>query len=104
MRRTKIAATFATLIVSTSLASAGGRPDTRSMTCAQAQSFVQQNGAVVMATGDYTFDRFVTTQAYCLLEETAKIIYAPTLDAAECPVAFYCKDVSRARPRDGSID
>lgn len=71
------------------------RPDTRSMTCAQAQAFVQQRGAVVMSTGQYTYDRFVASRAYCMRDEIVKPLYAPTRDTAQCPVAYECRQIYR---------
>ncbi|NRG19500.1 hypothetical protein HPQ64_17550 [Rhizobiales bacterium] len=74
---------------------AQARPDTRSMTCAQAQAIVNQRGAVVMSTGQYTYDRFVASRAYCMRDEILKPLYAPTRDTAQCPVAYECRQIFR---------
>ena len=81
------------LLLAHAQAVAQALPDTRSMTCAQAQDFVLQRGAVVMATGQYTYDRFVSSHAYCTPELNLKAFYAPTIDVYECPVAYRCTDI-----------
>lgn len=81
------------LLLSQAQPNAQALPDTRAMTCAQAQDFVLQRGAVVMATGRYTFDRFVSSKAYCTPELNLKAFYAPTADVYECPVAYRCADI-----------
>ena len=68
-----------------------GRPDTRQLTCAQAQSLVKQRGSVVMTTGPTTFDRFIANVSYCLPESNMmRPKYAPTRDNPKCPVGNKC--------------
>lgn len=73
-------------------AAAQGRPDTRGMTCAQAQALVVKRGEVVMTTGAHTFDRFIADARYCvsrtMLTATA---FAPTKDNKQCPVGKRCR-------------
>jgi hypothetical protein len=78
---------------------ADARPDTRTMTCAQANQLVRQRGAVVMSTGQHTFRRFVASRAYCDPWEVRKTFYAPTRDARQCPISGVCEEpVWRLRP------
>lgn len=70
-------------------AAAEGRPDTRTLTCQQAQSMVQANGAVVMTTGPHTFRRFVRSYAYCTRDESLRREPAPTRTGA-CIVGYRC--------------
>lgn len=72
------------------MTSAEARPDTRDMTCRQAQQLVAQNGAVVMTTGPHTFRRFVHSYAFCQVQEQLAIEPAPTADTARCPVGYRC--------------
>ncbi|MXN65812.1 hypothetical protein GR183_12935 [Stappia sp. GBMRC 2046] len=95
MHRCLIAAAGLAVLLSSPEARAQARPDTRSMTCAQAQAFVQQRGAVVMSTGQYTYDRFVASRAFCMRDEILKPLYAPTRDTAQCPVAYECRQIFR---------
>ncbi len=71
---------------------AAARPDTRSMTCAQAQNFVRQRGAVVMTTGPHTYQRFVTHWRYCDSWEKLFPEMAPTRDNPKCIVAYRCDE------------
>ncbi len=89
-----IALSFSTLAAIAPQA-AIARPDTRAMTCAQAQALVKQQGAVVMSTGTHTYQRFVSTRAYCDRSEITWPLYAPTRDNAQCFVAYYCKEQYR---------
>jgi hypothetical protein len=73
------------------------RPDTRKMTCEGAQQFIRQNGAVVMTTGQYTYERIVTNRSFCDYDEITWLKIAPTLDNPKCRVGYYC----RPRLNDG---
>ena len=78
------------LTLQTALAQSG-RPDTRQMTCAQAQALVQQRGSVVMTTGPTTFDKFVANASYCLPQtNSVRAKYAPTKDNPKCAVGNRC--------------
>jgi len=61
-----------------------GRPDTRSMTCGQVQSLINQRGGVVLSTGQYTFDRYVANRNFCQHGEILKYDYVPTRDNNRC--------------------
>lgn len=74
--------------------SAYARPDTRSMTCAQAQSLVGRNGAVVLSTGAHTYDRFVADGRYCEIPYVPKLTWVPTTDNRQCAVGYTCKQDS----------
>lgn len=87
--RTAILLVTASLVVPAP-AVAQGRPDTRQMTCAEAQSLVARNGAVVMTTGPQTFERFVTGFSYCQVGEQLSREVAPTRDNRRCEVGFTC--------------
>ncbi|WP_434053604.1 MAG: hypothetical protein RDA78_01475 [Roseibium sp.] len=86
-----VAVAAATLMASVSGAYAQARPDTRQLTCAQAQALVKQRGSVVMTTGPTTFDKFVATSNYC--SPDAKMLrpkFAPTKDNNKCAVGNQC--------------
>ncbi|WP_208986221.1 hypothetical protein [Labrenzia sp. OB1] len=63
-----------------------GRPDTRSMSCAQVQSLINQRGGVVLSTGQHTFDRYVANRNFCQHGEILKRDYVPTKDNNRCYV------------------
>lgn len=63
-----------------------GRPDSRTMTCGQVQSLINQQGAVVLSTGQYTFDRYVTNANSCFRGQFTRSAYIPTQDTQQCRV------------------
>jgi len=66
------------------------RPDTRAMTCQQAQAFVRQRGAVVMTTGQFTYSRIVAGLGFCGGDEETQLKIAPTRDQPRCRVGLVC--------------
>jgi hypothetical protein len=85
MRPVVVAAALACL--ATVAHAQGRRPDTRTMSCEQVQSLIGARGAVVMSTGQHTYDRYVTDRFQCMLSgEVAVRAYVPATDAARCPV------------------
>jgi hypothetical protein len=76
-------------------AMAQGRPLTTSMSCNQAQSLVATQGSVVLNTSATSYDRYVTSGAYCGLGEVPGPGWAPTKDAPRCLVGSRCVGVSR---------
>jgi hypothetical protein len=71
---------------------ASARPDTRTMTCAQAQTYVKQNNAIVMTTGQNTYTRIVSGQGSCSQSQTTRRLSAPTVDNPKCQVGFECRE------------
>lgn len=68
------------------------RPLTTGMTCRQAKSLVTDSGAVVLSTGQHTYDRYVRSQAFCLTNEFAQPAWVPTEDIPQCFVGYTCVD------------
>src|SRR5690242_7086477 len=79
----------ALLLLATTAAEAA-RPSTLGMTCHQAQRFLASRGAVVMSTGEHTYNRFVVNEGYCEVAEWAEPATAPTRDARHCPLGYTC--------------
>ena len=69
---------------------AQGRPDTLSMSCAQAQGIVQQFGAAVLGTGPNVFDRYVRSQAFCTWNEQTRPAWVATRDVRQCFIGYRC--------------
>lgn len=82
LTRFAIAAAVAAAVSLPALAQ--GRPDTRQMSCQQARSLVQQHGAVVMTTGQYTYERFVAGHRYCDWPFVATPTWTRTADTPQC--------------------
>ncbi|WP_305987662.1 hypothetical protein [Roseibium sp. MMSF_3544] len=72
-------------------AAQSGRPDTRKLTCSQAQDLVKQRGSVIMTTGPTTFDTFIADVRYCMPQTNQmRPKFAPTLDNPKCAVGNRC--------------
>jgi len=82
----------------TTVGTAQARPDTRTMTCAQAQALVDRYGAIVLTTGQHTYDRFVSGQRYCDIPYIARMTWVQTRDTDKCPIAYTCKQSSDDQP------
>jgi hypothetical protein len=82
----------AALAVLTLTPLAHARPDLSQMSCKEAQQTLIRNGAVVFTTGRNTYDRFVTSRAYCDSWEEAVPAYQATRDNPQCQVGFQCEE------------
>jgi hypothetical protein len=91
MRRVLLAILLALLAASAS----AQRPSTTNMSCGQANALVRSQGSVVLSTGRHTFDRFTAVPGSCPRGERARTGRAPTLDDAQCRLAYVCKPVFR---------
>lgn len=76
----------AALAMMTLSAAAQGRPDARAMSCGQVHALIDQYGAVVLTTGQYTYDRYVASRRFCLPAERPELASVPTRDTPNCPV------------------
>lgn len=84
-------ALFLSLCSASMVMAQSARPDTRTMTCAQAQALVKQRGEVVMTTGPTTFDKFVADARYCRPQSNSvRARFAPTKDNPKCAVGNRC--------------
>jgi hypothetical protein len=70
---------------------AAARPDARTMSCEQARRMVRQQGAVVMTTGRYTYQRFVAHRGYCDYWETTRSAWTATRDNPKCRIGYICE-------------
>ena len=67
------------------------RLSTLNLTCGQAQQIVRARGAVVLSTGTYTYDRFVTDRRFCEFNEGLELALVPTRDTPQCPIGYRCR-------------
>ncbi len=72
---------------------AQARPDSLAMTCAQASGLVKSQGAVVIGTGQFIYDRFVADTRFCPTFDTTKPAWLRTRDKAQCFVGYTCVPV-----------
>ena len=87
----KIACVLALLIVAPSV-QAHPRPMTPSLTCNQARGLVLSRGQIVLGTGTYTYDRYVSDARFCLRNEMTEPAFVPTRDTPQCPVGYVCRE------------
>ncbi len=72
-------------------AQAQPRPMTPAMACAQAQQLVLRNGAIVLGTGTYTYDRYVRDLSFCQIDESLRSAWVPARDTPQCFVGYVCR-------------
>ncbi len=89
MKRTALVLAFMAFAAG---AHAQQRPFTPRLACGQAQQIVAANGAVVLGTGTYTYDRYVRDRSFCQHNETTEVAFVPTRDTPQCPV-YRCRDI-----------
>ena len=76
------------------------RPSTVNMRCAQAAGIVAARGAVVLGTGGFTYDRFVSDRRFCAITETTEPAWVPAADTPQCFVGYRCKEPTSERRGD----
>lgn len=79
-------------LAGTALAQA--RPQSPARSCAANRQSVLANGAIVLGTGGYTYDRFVRDRGFCQFDETAYPAWVPARDTPQCFVGYRCKNAS----------
>ncbi|WP_262268681.1 hypothetical protein [Microvirga yunnanensis] len=67
------------------------RPVSTAMSCSRAAGLVAAQGAVVLGTGPYTYDRYVSGTNRCALGETIEPAWVPTADNPQCFVGYQCR-------------
>lgn len=82
------------LLLPAGIAAAQTRPSTVSRPCAASQRDVQVNGAIVLGTGGYTYDRFVRDRNFCQVNEGLDPAFVPSMDRQACFIGYRCKSAS----------
>jgi hypothetical protein len=75
-----------------SFAAAQGRPDALRLSCAQARAVVLSQGAAVIGTGPYNYDRYVSGAQFCFRPEVTEPAWVSTADTGQCFVGYVCRD------------
>ena len=83
------------LCLAATAAVAQPRPSTPSLPCARAAALVQTQGALVLGTGGYTYDRFVSGGSFCLVGERPEPAWVPSADSPQCFVGYRCRQRER---------
>jgi hypothetical protein len=84
------------LCVAATAAVAQSRPSTPSLPCVRAAALVQTQGAIVLGTGGYTYDRFVSGGNFCLVGERPDPAWVPSADNPQCFVGYRCRQRERS--------
>ena len=91
----KVIALTLALVLNAGIATAQSRPSTVSRPCAASQRDVQTQGAIVLGTGGFTYDRFVRDRSFCQVDEGLDPAWVPSRDRDACFVGYRCKSQSR---------
>jgi hypothetical protein len=68
------------------------RLSTTDMSCNQAAGLVASRGAIVLGTGGYTYDRFVSDGRFCLRTEATDPAWVAAGDTPQCFVGYRCRE------------
>jgi hypothetical protein len=79
------------LLASVSNAEAQQRPLAPNLPCRQVQQIVLANGAAVIGTGQFTYDRYVSGAGFCQINESIEPAWIATRDTPQCPVGYLCR-------------
>jgi hypothetical protein len=74
---------------------AQARPLSTAISCAQASGLVNSGGSVVLSTGPYTYDRYVSSGRFCGTAETTEPAWIPTVDTQQCFVGYRCRGLAQ---------
>ncbi len=73
-----------------SAAAAQPRANSHQMTCGQARGLVASQGAVVLYSGPFAYDRFVRDSTFCTRPDRTEPAWIATIDTPQCPVGYRC--------------
>lgn len=85
------AALLALLLGLSGGAEAQERPQSPALTCAQASALVRSRGELILGTGGFTYDRYVSDQGGCQIDEFAQAAFVPTRDSPQCFAGYRCR-------------
>ncbi len=71
---------------------------TTKMSCAAARQIVSTRGAIVLSTGEATYDRFVSSQQFCQRDEITKPAWVPAADQRQCFIGYRCERIDDQWP------
>ena len=67
-----------------------GRPYTPALACSAAHALVSARGAIVLGPGPDLYDRYVSTDGFCQVDEVAMPAFVPSGDSPQCFVGYTC--------------
>jgi len=72
------------------------QPDTTKLTCAQTHELIDRYGAINLKSGQFKFDRYVTSRNQCFAGQSLRTTNVPTKDSKRCSVQV-CVESSSQR-------
>jgi len=84
-------ALVAMLLLAPSLAAAQGRPDSRTVSCGRLAAAVRTQGALVIGTGPYVYERYVTGGQFCSRGDVTEPAWIEAADTPQCFVGYACR-------------
>jgi hypothetical protein len=82
---------FVPFVLLASAAHAQSRPNSLTMSCAAIGRLVQQQGTVVLGTGAFSYDRYVSGGNACGPAERPDPAWIPSADNQQCFVGYRCR-------------
>ena len=79
------------LVILASAAHAQSRPNSLTMSCAALGRLVQQQGTVLLGTGTFSYDRYVSSGSSCGPAERPDPAWIPSADNQQCFVGYRCR-------------
>jgi len=80
------------LVISAPATAAMQKPDVSKMTCREATGLVDEAGAILLATGRFTYGIFAKHGGLCVPGEQPPTAYVKTLDNPSCKIGVECVD------------
>ena len=80
------------IVIAGCLLATSALADAPTISCAQAKAQVAANGAAVVHSSRFIYDRFVTDRRFCAVTQTTRPAFIETTDAAFCPVGYRCQE------------
>ena len=80
-----------TLVLVTTSSHAPPRPSTVDRSCGTNQQLLFSRGAIVLGTGEFSYDRFVRDRRFCEFNEYTEPAFVPSLDTPQCFGGYRCK-------------
>lgn len=82
---------LAAFLLAPGIAAAQIRASTVDRPCAASRQDVARNGAIVLGTGGYTYDRFVADRRFCERDEFTEPAFVPSRDSQSCFIGYRCR-------------
>jgi len=86
-------------VLAAQAASAQERIPAPALPCARVAGIVHAEGAAILSTGPYTYDRIVRDQGFCETESTAAPAFVPSVDNPQCFAGYRCRQTNRGENR-----